>query len=86
MEDIYDLQEKIVTRQDFSRFVDELSKDLEYSKHEWENDDLRQFLEAMSAYAIDVQGFYDNSGQDVDANLPSWKTFAQILLGAKVYE
>jgi hypothetical protein len=40
----------------------------------------------MMAYSQDIQGYYKNSNQNVDADIPSWKVFADILLGAKIYE
>jgi hypothetical protein len=40
----------------------------------------------MARYSEDIQGYYDNTNQNIDANTPSWKLFADILLGAKIYE
>ncbi|WP_431217459.1 DUF7660 family protein [Puia sp. P3] len=44
------------------------------------------FLEAMVRYTEDIQEYYDNTNQEVDADIPSWKVFADIFLGARIYE
>lgn len=81
---IYDFE--VNSRQSFVEFLRLLLLDYSKSPDEWENDNIGSFLEAMSRYADEIQGYYDNIGQDVDANLPSWKVFSDILRGAKIYE
>ena len=44
------------------------------------------FLEALSAYTEDIQGYYDNMKFNVNADEPNWSTFADIFKGAKIYE
>ena len=46
-----------VTRIEFIEFLKEFRKDLEENKSNWENRTLEDFLEAMEAYTVDVQGF-----------------------------
>ncbi|WP_439952032.1 DUF7660 family protein [Flavobacterium psychrotrophum] len=43
-------------------------------------------MEALSTYANDIQGYYDNTNQNINADQPSWKTFSDIFRGAKIYE
>ena len=45
----------------------------------WENKTLPDFLEALSAYTEDVQGYYNNIKLDINADKPDWSTFADIL-------
>ena len=52
----------------------------------WENKTLPDFLEALAAYTADIQGYYDNTNANVDAEKAAWSTFADIFKGAKVYE
>lgn len=52
----------------------------------WENKTLDTFLEALSAYTEDIQGYYDNMEKSVNADEPSWQTFADIFKGATMYE
>ncbi|MCP3933089.1 MAG: hypothetical protein GY705_28800 [Bacteroidetes bacterium] len=51
-----------------------------------ENKTIDDFLEAIARYTDDIQGYYDNTGQNVDANKPDWKIFIDILKGASIYE
>lgn len=77
---------KVTDRQSFIAFLDLLRQDLLQNPDEWENKTLDTFLEALSAYANDVQGYFENTGQPVNADEPSWQTFADIFKGAKMYE
>ena len=77
---------KIKTRQDFVIFLDQLLTDLKTNKSHWENRDLESFLEALSRYTEDIDGFYLNTKQNVDADEASWKVLADIFMGARIYE
>ncbi len=77
--------ENIKTRSELSEFVTALLRDLEKNKDEWENATLSSFLEAISAWVKDMDGYYKNHGKPFTEN-QSWKTFAEILYAAKMYE
>lgn len=77
---------KVTDRQTFIKFLDLLRKDYLTNPDSWENKTLPDFLEVLSAYAEDIQGYYDNMKQDVNADQPNWQTFADIFKGAKIYE
>lgn len=77
---------KVTDRQSFIQFLDLLRKDFLENPKSWENKNLSDFLEALSAYTADVQGYYDNMKLHVSADKPSWSTFADIFKGAKIYE
>lgn len=77
---------KIADRQTFIRFLDLLRKDFLENRAEWQNKSIDDFLEAMTRYTEDIQGYYDNTNQNIDANKPSWEIFADILKGSKIYE
>lgn len=51
-----------------------------------ENKTLPDFLEVLSAYTKDIQGYYDNMKLDIKADKPNWSAFADIFKGAKIYE
>ncbi len=76
----------VTDRQTFVKFLHMLRKDLSDNPEQWENKTLDDFLEAMSAYADDIQGYYDNMKLNVNADTPEWSTFADILVGASIYE
>jgi GTPase SAR1 family protein len=80
------LEHKVVDRKSFIEFLSLLHNSYQENKADWENIDLDSFLEAMIRYSEDIQGYYDNTNQKIDADTPSWKVFADILLGAKIYE
>ncbi len=77
---------KVTDRQSFIKFLNLLHRDLIDNPDRWENDTLARFLESMVAYTADLQGYYNNTGQYIDADRADWKTFADILKGAGIYE
>ena len=77
--------EHIETRQDFGTFLSSLRADLADHPNDWENGDLESFLEALSAWVEGMDSFYANIGSDVPER-PTWRTFAEMLAAARVYE
>lgn len=75
-----------MTRIEFIEFLKEFRQDLEENKSGWGNKTLEDFLEAMTAYTEDIQGYYDNMKPNIDANQATWENFKTILKGASVYE
>ena len=74
------------SREAFGKFLGLLRQDLLTAPDSWENTSLVDFLDAMQAYAGDIQEIYDGAGQSINADKPSWQTFADILRGASIYE
>jgi hypothetical protein len=82
-----DLETMVVdSRAAFTSFLGLLRQELAATPERWENISLSAFLEAMESYASDIDGFYQNTGQAVDADIPSWQNFANIMRGARIYE
>lgn len=77
---------KVPDRQAFIQFINLLRQDFIKNSSNWENKNLDTFFEAMSSYAGDIQGYYNNTKQEINADSPSWQTFADILKGATLYE
>ncbi len=77
---------KVTNRQTFIEFLKLLRKDFLDNSESWENKSLPDFLDALSAYAEDIQGYYNNTNQNINADTPDWSTFADIFKGAKTYE
>ncbi len=84
--DINTAFDKIESKESFEVFLDFFEKDYHENKNEWENVSLSDFLEAIKAYSKDLEGYYENMNLTFDKDKPTWKDFAQILMGAKVYE
>jgi hypothetical protein len=87
--------DEVTDFESFLRFVDEMAADRanEVAKERqspshpmaaghngWENGTIEAFLEAASACAA------DNAKKDGSNPEPTWKQFAQFLLGGKFYE
>lgn len=73
----------VTDRDSFIRFLGLLIEDFQANRKAWPNDTLEHYLQAMASYTGNIQTYYDNTNQDVDADVPSWKVFADILRGAK---
>jgi len=84
MEELYTF--KVKTREDFIKFLNLLLKDYYEDPASWENKPLPEFLRAMGAFSESMQGYYNNTKQNVDADEPNWGTFADMFRAAKVYE
>ncbi|MCM3609264.1 DUF7660 family protein [Cupriavidus pauculus] len=76
---------EIDSKEKLADFVASLQEDLEKNPAEWENASLERFLGAMEAWIRDMDGYYKNAGQPVP-DMPTWRTLADILLAARVYE
>ena len=83
---LLDFADRIEGRSDFKSFLSLLARDLATRGDEWENDTLDEFIPAMERFVGDIDGFYKNRDEGVDLSRPTWRTFAHILLAARVYE
>lgn len=77
---------KVTDRKTFEEFIALLRVDFNENKYNWVNNRLDLFLEAMEAYTADLDGYYKNMERNENADIPSWKVFADIMRGAVVYE
>ena len=75
-----------MTRQEFISFLKKFRADYHKNPDRWENKTLDDFLEAMQAYTEDIQGYYDNTKQNINADKFDYKVFSDILEGAAIYE
>ncbi len=78
--------DNIQTKEDFMAFVEELRNDLKANPSEWENSTLDDFLEALSRYTEDIDGYYQNMNININPEKASWRQFADIFMGARIYE
>ncbi|MEI5908691.1 hypothetical protein WAK64_16710 [Bacillus spongiae] len=77
--------EEVKSREDLIKFLLHLRKDLQTKGNAWENITLKDYLEAMEAWVEDMDGYYLNTNQPIPKQ-PSWKTIADILYAATMYE
>jgi hypothetical protein len=80
-----ELAQQVQSREDLATFVRALLDQLRERPEEWENKDLTSFLEATAAWVEDMEGYFKGKGEPVPEQ-PTWSTFAQVLLAARVYE
>jgi hypothetical protein len=73
------------TREDLVAFIEAFNSDFVVDGGSWENSDLPSFLEAMTAWSKDMEGFYKNRGEDI-ASVSPWRMLADLLMAARVYE
>ena len=85
-DDLAVLANAVKSRSDFLNFLDELNENYRSHGDEWENNTLDRFLEAYSAFAHAIGGYYKNMHEEVDIETITWRMAAQILTAAKVYE
>jgi hypothetical protein len=77
--------EEVRSKEDLAEFIAALCRDLRTDAGSWENATLERFLDAAQAWIRDMDGYYRNAGQE-RPDIPSWRTFAEILSAARSYE
>ncbi|WP_455423292.1 DUF7660 family protein [Chryseobacterium aquaticum] len=70
----------------FIQFIENLRLDFIQNKEQWENKTIEDYLEAISRYTEDINGYYKNTNQDIDLKEIDWKVFSDILKGSSMYE
>jgi hypothetical protein len=76
---------EVRTRDELVAFVRDLHQDYLQRGHDWENQSVDSFLEALAAWIADSDGWYRNFGKDLPAN-GDWTFIARALSAATVYE
>jgi hypothetical protein len=77
--------ETVKTKEDLIRFTAMLSEDYFKDPDSWENDNIGDFLESMSAWLADAEAIYSNNEMEFPKN-PDWQLMAGMLIGGKYYE
>jgi hypothetical protein len=72
-------------RAELAEFVHRLARDAERDDLDWENPTLARYLEAMSGWIEDLDGYFRNRGERVP-DQPTWQLVAARLSAAPVYE
>jgi len=75
-----------MTKQEFILFIENFRTDFIENKEQWENKTIEDYLEAISRYTEDIDGYYKNTNQDINLEKVDWKVFADILKGSSMYE
>lgn len=75
-----------MNRKEFINFVKNLRVDFIKNNAQWENKTIEDYLESMSAYVEDIDGYYKSTNQEVNLEKIDWEIFADILKGSSIYE
>ena len=67
-------------------FIKKLRQNLIDNPNSWENINLSDFLDALASWTEDMDGYYKNTDQVDRLDQPDWKTFAEMLMAARIYE
>ncbi len=73
------------SREELAEFVRGLAVDLKRHPDQWTNVSLGDFLESMSAWIDDMDGYHKSQGEEVPSR-PQWRTLAEILAASRMYE
>jgi hypothetical protein len=77
--------DEVRSRDELVSFVQELREDYLRRGHEWENQSLDRFLEALAAWMRASPGWYQNFGKELPDG-GDWTFLARALQAATVYE
>ena len=75
--------QRIQTRDELIAFISDIVRDHKFNGLQWENGDVRSFLEAMASWLEDCDGYY---GDQRDVGVADWQIFADALAAARIYE
>ncbi|MFH9736809.1 hypothetical protein ACH4MA_03825 [Streptomyces roseolus] len=73
------------SREEFADFLRDLHKEFRARGHEWGNNTLGDFLEALAAWVHDSPGAYKNAGEQLPPG-GDWAFMARALHTATLYE
>ncbi|MDI2124935.1 DUF7660 family protein [Yinghuangia seranimata] len=77
--------DNIASRTELAAFVRALREDYLTRGHEWENDNLDDYLESLAAWIDAADGWHRNAGKEAPAG-GDWTFMARALQAATVYE
>lgn len=84
-DELLDYAKSITDRSEFEYFLRCWVADYRINYRQWENLDLLSYLQGLSEFVPDIDGYYANAGEEVDTEQPSWRLIAEMLIAASVY-
>lgn len=79
------LLDNMKSKEDFIFFMRCLLNDNQVNIEEWENKDIPLYLESIASWVEDMEGYYQNMGLEIPANI-DWKFIATLFYVGKIYE
>jgi len=77
---------KVTDRNSFKTFLELLYEDYLNNPETWEPKNIADLHEILIESTDSIQSYYNNTKQNIDANKHEWKTFADMLIIAKMHE
>jgi hypothetical protein len=53
---------------------------------DWENNDLKSYIDGFYGVALSIDGYYKNINQHIDTEKLTWNMLTKMLRAARVYE
>ena len=73
------------TKEDFIRFLEEMSREREHDRESWANPGLAGYLDAIARWTENMERAARNTGMKVPEN-PNWQFIATLFHIGKIYE
>ncbi len=73
------------TKEDFIRFLEEMSQEREQSRKGWANAGLADYLDAVARWTKNMEQAAQNTGMKVPEN-PDWQFIATLFHIGRIYE
>jgi hypothetical protein len=88
--ELFEIVKNVKTKNEFLRFLEILIKDFIEHQEDWENVNLKDFLEAMHSWISDTEEddmavFEDRKNKESPKKM-NWNILANILCASKIYE
>jgi len=77
--------EKVKTKEDFTDFLKALSKDFDENENQWENINIRDYLESIAAWIKDWDDRPLSLGRPIPKDM-DWQMIAFMFAAGKYYE
>jgi hypothetical protein len=85
-DDFYDFSEKVESKDDFIKFLEGLLQNLHDYPDDWDNNDLKSYIDGFYGFVLSIDGYYKNTNQNIDTEKITWNMLAKMMRAARVYE
>ena len=75
----------IASKEDFIYFMEKLKEDNQRNEKEWENKEIYLYLDSISSWVEDMDGYYLNMKINMPTNI-DWQFIATLFYVGKIYE
>lgn len=76
---------KVNSKEELICFINLLATHFKEKSSDWENQDIRSYLEAIGNWMSSMENYYKNTNKPIPDNI-NWRFIAEILYVGKIYE